>query len=644
MTLRQWMKLGLATSALTMSAAAQAQWSTIEGMPRPSNMSFLTETFTREQWNASNFAPPEDVSNFQDMRFGLMVSFGVTVLGQQELSWGEIGANERKAPDGNALSDGHSLPMAAWTRWDQQLRMERFNAHEWVRFAQEAGFRYIVIIAKHHDGFHQWDTAFSDYRITNTPFGRDYLKEIIDACHEAGMPIGIYYSQRDWHHPDYSPTGFGPNHDQPGPTHQRYIDYQFNVVRELLTKYGRIDIFWFDALWWGGMFRERDWDAERLTRMVRELQPHIVINNRTSVPGDFDTPEQRMGVFQTWRPWEAAVSLEETWSYSGRRPKSARDVTQLLARTAFNNGNLILSLGPLWSGEFDPGEMQTMREVGSWLHSYGQSIYATRGGPWKPAAWGGSTWHGSTAYLHVLDQAQTSVGVRSIPGNRVRRASLLATDASGRTIERPLRFTETGGQITVSLPAGTGNPADTVIKLDMARSLAGVTPLEPLSESMQHQTAAPFDYELVYGQRVGGDTAVTSSGFAVPLTNAVRASLLLGTGGHDFSVATTSAPGSWIQVDLGSTQQVTGVYLDAAVGDAPLEVALSNDGATFSSIWTSTSTSAGQRAPWEIEVNEMKAGAITPGRNVRYIRVRLANAATGTLNVRNLGVWVKHDN
>ena len=321
--------LALAT-CLIVPGAATAQWTIQKGEQRQSKVSFLVEELSKKEWDSNSFAKREDVEKWQNLRYGLMISMGLTVKGNAELSWGTIGANERKAPDGNALSDGKSIPMAAWTRWDRDLKLEKFNAREWVRWAKAAGFKYIVPVIKHHEGYHFWDTKFSDYKVTNSPFGRDLFKELVDACHEEGMPIGIYYSQRDWHHPDYEPTGWGPDKSQPGPDHKKYIEYQFNVVRELLTKYGKIDIFWWDANWWGGMFRESDWDAKRMTKMVRDLQPGIVINNRNSVPGDFDTPEQRMGVFQTNRAWESTVSYEDTWSYTGKGAKTREQVISLL--------------------------------------------------------------------------------------------------------------------------------------------------------------------------------------------------------------------------------------------------------------------------------------------------------------------------
>ena len=152
-----------------------------------------------------------------------------------------------------------------------------------------------------------WDTAYSDFKITKTPFGRDYLKELADACHQAEMPWGIYYAQREWYHPDYDPA------NPKGERHQRYLEYNRNVCRELCTKYGKLDFFWFDAAWWGAMFTADMWEAESLTRALRALQPHMLINNRASLPGDFDTPEQRAGFYQE-RAWEACLSLTESGS------------------------------------------------------------------------------------------------------------------------------------------------------------------------------------------------------------------------------------------------------------------------------------------------------------------------------------------
>ncbi|MCA8890036.1 MAG: alpha-L-fucosidase [Parvularculaceae bacterium] len=622
-------------------SCAHAQWSVIEGQDRQSTVSFLVEEFSAEEWNASNFAPEESVEAFQDWRYGLMVSYGITADGKGELSWGSASVNERKAPDGNARSDGGSLPMAAWARRDKLLAMDEFDAYEWIDFARKAGFRYIVILAKHHEGFHFWDTAYSEYKVTNSPYGRDFLKEIVDAAHEANMPIGIYYSQRDWYHPDYQPVGWGEDQSEAGPLHPQYIDYQFNVVRELLTKYGKIDIFWWDAVWWGGMFRAPMWESERLTRMVRELQPHIVQNNRASVPGDFDTPEQRMGVFQAWRAWEAVVSLEDTWSYTGQNAKSRDQVIQLLVKSAINNGNLLLSLGPKWSGKFDDDEVDAMLAVGDWLRDNGQAVFNTRGGPWKPHVWGGATWKGATAYLHVLDLKGDAITLPAIDGNSVKTAEMTVTDGDGGRSVHALQVEQQGGKIEITLPKELRNAVDTVVTLQMAQSLEGVTPLEPLAGNSAEAAAggikAPFDYELVYGKRIEKIAGLTASSLQAAPSDKTLRSLISGKKSKGAKVSTSSEAAPWISVDLGVSGYVSGLYLDADAQGQAVMVELSVDGETYIPVWEGP-TEAG---PHEIEVNDFIAGAQTPGRLARFVRVKASGGDPTRLSLSQLGVWMK---
>jgi alpha-L-fucosidase len=333
-------------------------------------------------WDASNFAAEKDLQWFRDAKYGMFIHFGLSTHNNADLSWGVC--QTRKPPD----TGSGPVADAVWQGWPRDFQFEKFDATEWVAIAQQAGFKYLVAIAKHHDGFHLWDTAFSDFDVMNTPFKRDYLKELADACHAADMPFGIYYSQRDWVHPDYMPVDpakvdlegnhwtLKPGETSPlGDRQKAYNEYQFNVCRELCTKYGKVDIFWWDAAWWGGMFTAEMWDAERLTRMVRELQPGILMNNRCSVPGDFDTPEQRLGFFQDWRPWESCICLTHSWSYSGTPPKPRDQILRMLVSNACCDGNLLLSWGPHWDGGFDPAEKSRLMEVGAWLKDNGRAIY-----------------------------------------------------------------------------------------------------------------------------------------------------------------------------------------------------------------------------------------------------------------------------
>ena len=456
---------------------AAAQYSIKEGDPGWEKKG-RGRHFSKAEWEASNFASAEDLQWFREARFGMFIHFGLSTHNTAELSWGSC--YTRKAPD---VGNG-PVPDAEWQRWPEDLRLEKFDAQDLVTTAKAAGCKYIVVVAKHHEGFHLWDTAFSDFKVTNTPFGRDYLKEIADACHEAGMRFGIYYSQRDWHHPDYMPvdpakasrTAGWAWKLNPGETtlmgdrHKKYIDYQFNAVRELCTKYGKVDIFWWDAYWCGGMFTAEMWDAENLTRMVRQLQPHVVMNNRCSLPGDFDTPEQRLGDYQDWRPWESCVCLEGKWSYSGGAPKPLATLVRSIVNNACGDGNVLLSWGPKWNGEFDEAQKARYLEIGDWLKKNGSTIHGTRGGPWKPADWGGSTRRGNTAWLHVWKWYGETLRLPALPGRKMQAARLL----NGTAVEcKPI-----GNQIVITVPKTRQDPVDTIVEFNFDQPLDGLPALD----------------------------------------------------------------------------------------------------------------------------------------------------------------------
>ncbi len=403
-----------------LGGAAFAGWTIRESDVKGSNLeqmvkegSPLVHVVDDAAWERSNFASAEDVAWFREARYGMFICYGLSTFVNRDLSWGVM--------DG-AFPDHHSrgaYPRETWTSWPSKMRLEAFSREGLARILKASGMRYVVVVAKHHDGFHLWDTALSDFKVTNTPYGKDFIREVVEACRLAGVKVGIYYSQRDWYHPDYCPIdpetadpmprpprwrakpGKTP---RPGARHARYVDYQFKAVEELCTKYGKIDIFWFDSVWNGGMFTPEMWDAERLTRRVRELQPHILINNRASLPGDFDTPEQRIGMFQNRRPWESCMTLASGWSYTGpkSRPKTPVDIFRKLQSTAIGDGNLLLSWGPRWDGSWAEDQTAVLLRVGEWLKQYGESIYGTRGGPFLPGAWGGATFRGNHVWLHVV--------------------------------------------------------------------------------------------------------------------------------------------------------------------------------------------------------------------------------------------------
>lgn len=442
-----------------------AQWSILEDDPRAKQPGHLFQVFKKSEWDKSNFASGKDLQWFRDAKYGMFVHFGLSTYKNADLSWGIC--KTRKAPDCGA----GPYPKSVWTKWTEEFRLPEFDAEKLVGYAKDAGMKYIVVIAKHHDGFHMWDTEFSDFKITNTPFGRDFIKEIADACHKTGIKFGIYYSQRDWYHPDYCPVDpkkvaqkgtkwtLKPGETDPaGESHSKYIEYQYNVCRELCTKYGKVDVFWFDAAYWGGMFTADMWDSENLTRMIRKLQPGIIINNRASIPGDFDTPEQRIGMFQNYRPWESCMCLCKSWSYSPTPVKKPKEIVRILVGTLTGDGNLLMSWGPQWSGEFHPDQVNSLKDVGVWVKKNAKAIYGTRRGPWKPGKWGGSVYRDKMVYLHIL----------SLPGEKLVLPALKQNVLSARIHGGgKIDFVQKDQEIEFVVPKEKLDGVDTIIELSL---------------------------------------------------------------------------------------------------------------------------------------------------------------------------------
>ena len=398
-------------------------------------------------------ALPEVVEGWKDLRFGMFVCWGPVSLTGKEIGW------SRGAPPWGlrpAVRGGRGdTPAEVYDNLCRQWKPDRFNAREWVGVAQEAGARYMIFLVKHHDGFPLYDTQLTDYRSTGpaSAWKVDVLKEIADACHEAGLLLIPYYSQPDWHHPD-----FGGEH------HDRYVQYLHGQIRELLTNYGRIDGLWFDGL--GATAQE--WDAPNLFKLARELQPHLIINDRCGLPGDFDTPEQSIGRFQVDRPWESCITLGTQWSWKPNDTlKSLPDCIRTLVRCACRDGNLALNTNPMPDGRIEPRQVERFREIGAWLKLYGESIYGTRGGPFVVSAsargasgsWeGGSTHRGNTVYLHILGWPDASLSLPPIPGRLLRGTALTGGSVS---------VEQTTNGLSISLPPVQRHAFDTIVKLEL---------------------------------------------------------------------------------------------------------------------------------------------------------------------------------
>lgn len=332
---------------------------------------------------------------WQEARFGLFIHWGPVSLKGTEIGWSRGGGRSVRQGGGSkpieSIVPEGGIPIEVYDSLYTEFNPLRFDADEWVQIAKDAGMKYLVFTTKHHDGFVNFDSKLTDYKITSpaSPFGRDIVAELAEACHKAGLGLGFYYSQPDWHHPDYRTEN-----------HAEYIAYLHGQVRELCTNYGKVDVMWFDGLGAGA----GDWDAEKLLKMVRDLQPGVIINNRAGLPADFDTPEQRVGAFQPDRPWETCMTIGTQWAWKpDDRIKSLERCIRNLVRVVGGGGNFLFSVGPMPDGRIEPRQAERLGEMGRWLSEYGEGVYGTRGGPFKPGTWGASTHKDNRIFVHVFD-------------------------------------------------------------------------------------------------------------------------------------------------------------------------------------------------------------------------------------------------
>lgn len=385
-------------------------------------------------------ADPAAVHRWQALRFGMFIHWGPISQKGTEISWSRQGPRRGHRGGGTG-----TIPVAVYDNLYKTFNPVDFNADQWVRIAKDAGMKYMVFTAKHHDGFSMFNSALTDYDIMSTPFHRDVVKELSQACREQGLRFGVYYSPRDWHHPDFATAH-----------HDRYLKFYMGQLRELATHYGPLLVLWFDgldsprALW-------KD-TPQRSFAMLRRLQPEILLNNRGGLPGDFDTPEQRIGAFNRRRPWETCMTIGTQWSWKPNdKIKSLKQCLQTLIRVAGGDGNLLFNVGPRPDGRIEPAQVDRLKEMGDWLGKYGDGIYGTRGGPFKPGDWGASTCRGNAIYLYVMDWPKDAALQLPVIGMKVERA---ATLSGGKAAVR-----QSEGGIAVTLPEGDRDPIATVIKL-----------------------------------------------------------------------------------------------------------------------------------------------------------------------------------
>jgi alpha-L-fucosidase len=550
-----------------------------------------------------------------DARFGMFIHWDMSSVAGTEISWSRKGS---KPLDIFREPAGY-VEDPVYDNLYKQFDPVKFNAKQWVMLAKDAGMKYIVFTAKHHGGFCMWDTKLTDYSIMHTPFRRDVVKELADACHQAGVHFGIYYSPRDWHHPDY---GIGDN--------SKYHKYMMGQLTELLTNYGKVDVIWFDSFGHGDSFKY--WHADEVLALVRKLQPQAVINNRCSFfgeanrPGleaDFDTPENEIGAYQIHRPWESCICVMDdgNWSYRpDSKLKSFSECIKRLVGCATGDGNLLLDVGPSPLGEIPADQTGRMREIGAWLQKYGQSIYDTHGGPFRNGRWGGATFAGNDVYLHIFPSAFTTFQLPVLNSKLVAAKNL--TGGTVKTVEKD-------GRISVTIPVDSRTEPDTVIKLTFDRPVTRV-------EGGITETGS-----IITGldDLAGTDATYTASSLE-PKWSGEKDTLLKGTCRGEFAFHTKEdEKNPWIIIDLKQDRQIEAVLIE----NRPIL----QDRAKSLTMWTSsdsTNWTEVWRAPevakdWTVVPVRLVAGARTKGVTARYIKLGLQVEKPTPLHLRSVKVY-----
>jgi alpha-L-fucosidase len=360
---------------------------------------------------------PAAMKQWQGMRFGMFIHWGPVSLTGHEIGW----------------SRGRETAIEQYDNLYKKFNPEKFDADQWLQIAKEAGMKYMIITSKHHDGFCIWPSKVTDYDIGETPFKRDVLGELSEACKKQDIRFGTYYSVCDWHHPDFPRGSPGGRTEKPNADIKAYDKYLRAQTKELIENYGPLVAMWFDVPQVYGYELGDD-----MVKTVRALQPDILINNRAyrRAAGDFVTPEQKIGGFNRDQPWETCMTICRQWAWKPNdNMKSLKQCLQTLISTAGGDGNLLFNVGPMPDGRIEPRQAERLKEMGQWLSKYGKTIYGTRGGPFKPGDWGASTCKEDTIYLFVMkwtgdntltlpNQGITIQSAKALTGGRVELSQL----------------------------------------------------------------------------------------------------------------------------------------------------------------------------------------------------------------------------
>ena len=444
------------------------------------------------------FASDEDMKWWKDAKFGVFVHWAPAVVTEASLSWGRAGRKPHHKRD----NESKGVPEQEYNDTYKIFNPTKFNAEDWVKLWKEAGAKYFVFTAKHHYGFCMWDTKTTDFNIMNTPYGKDIMKEIADACHKYDLKLFWYYSQPDWTNELYR---------KPLPSKEYNEKILYPQLRELMNNYGEIAGIWFDGL---GKNPET-WNSPEMLKIIRTANPHAITNHRLGSKewhmGDFDGPERGIGRFQTNRPWETCDVIGGGWGYMGEREAMPYpDVIKLLIKVVGNGGNLLLNTGPRPDGSIIESHVQRYKEIGNYLEKYGDAIYGTRAGPYISGPWGASTRKGDKVWLHILGQLENNkLTLPKFPAEIKDYKVLTGGNA---------KITNSKNGLTIELNDDSFNEINTIVELTLDKDASEVDLIKTTGEPIFYDAIVKASSERSKKNGVANLTPGAKSSFSEGIT------------------------------------------------------------------------------------------------------------------------------
>ncbi|MCU0797042.1 MAG: alpha-L-fucosidase [Akkermansiaceae bacterium] len=385
---------------------------------------------------------------FREARFGMFIHWGLYSVAAGEWDGKRYGGGVEW------IQSLARIPVAEYTPLKDRFNPVKYDPDAWVRLARDAGMRYVVITSKHHDGFCLWDSKLTDWDVAASPWGKDLLKPLAEACRKYDMKFCLYHSIMDWHHPQWgNKEPWRGNSATDAPDMDAYAAYMKGQLKELLTEYGDVGILWFDGEW------ESAWTHERGTELddyVRSLQPAIIVNNRVDkgrkgmegatlgehFRGDYGTPEQQIpanGI--PGEDWESCMTMNDTWGFSAHDQnwKSSTVLIRNLIDVASKGGNYLLNIGPTPEGEIPQASVDRLGDIAKWMESNSEAIHGTTANPFPTTPWGRCTMKavngGTRLYLHVFDMPADRRLLLTGMRNPIRSARFLAAPQEALRVE-----------------------------------------------------------------------------------------------------------------------------------------------------------------------------------------------------------------